>query len=105
MNSSTAVPAVIERQWDTPGPAVTIGDVDDVLGACSLEVLRQRKSFKWRTYPPEVLPAFVAEMDFDLAEQITEAVTAALAIGDSGYPHQGVLGEAFRDFAADPLGW
>jgi cystathionine beta-lyase len=99
------VPAIIERQWDTPGPAVTIGDVDDVLGACSLEVLRQRKSFKWRTYPPEVLPAFVAEMDFDLAEQITETVTAALAIGDSGYPHQGVLGEAFRDFAADRLGW
>jgi cysteine-S-conjugate beta-lyase len=79
--------------------------VDGVLGACSLEVLRQRKSFKWRTYAPDVLPAFVAEMDFDLAEQISETVTAALAIGDSGYPHQGVLGEAFRDFAADRLGW
>lgn len=79
--------------------------MDDVLGPCSLDLLRQRQSFKWRTYPADVLPAFVAEMDFDLAEQITEAVTAALAIGDSGYAHQGVLAEAFRDFAAARLGW
>jgi cystathionine beta-lyase len=79
--------------------------VDDLLGACSLEVLRQRQSFKWRTYPADVLPAFVAEMDFDLAGQISDAVTAALAIGDCGYAHQGVLGEAFRDFAAARLDW
>lgn len=77
----------------------------DVLGTCSLEALRQRKSFKWRTYPADVLPAFVAEMDFDLAEQISAAVAAALAIGDCGYAHQGVLGEAFREFAADRLDW
>jgi cystathionine beta-lyase len=84
---------------------ITIRSVDGLLGTCSLEVLRQRKSFKWRAYAADVLPAFVAEMDFDLAGQITEAVTAALAIGDSGYAHQGVLGEAFRDFAAGRLGW
>jgi cystathionine beta-lyase len=79
--------------------------VDGVLGPCSLEILKQRKSFKWRTYPADVLPAFVAEMDFDLAAQISEAVTAALAIGDSGYAHQGILGEAFCGFAAERLGW
>jgi cysteine-S-conjugate beta-lyase len=84
---------------------ITIRSVDGLLGTCSLEVLRQRKSIKWRAYAADVLPAFVAEMDFDLAGQITEAVTAALAIGDSGYAHQGVLGEAFRDFAAARLGW
>jgi cysteine-S-conjugate beta-lyase len=89
------------RNWN----AANIEGVDGLLGACSLEVLRQRKSFKWRTYPADVLPAFVAEMDFDLAGQISEAVTAALAIGDCGYAHQGVLGEAFRDFAAARLGW
>jgi cystathionine beta-lyase len=93
--------ATYGRTWTT----ANIGNVDGLLGTCSLEVLRQRQSFKWRTYPADVLPAFVAEMDFDLAEQITDAVTAALAIGDCGYAHQGVLGEAFRDFAADRLGW
>jgi cysteine-S-conjugate beta-lyase len=79
--------------------------VDPLLGTCSLPELRQRKSFKWATYPPDVLPAFVAEMDFTLAEPITRAVTAALAIGDSGYAHMGQLGEAFARFASGRLGW
>lgn len=30
----------------------------------SLESLRRRRSAKWAKYPPEVLPAWVAEMDF-----------------------------------------
>jgi cysteine-S-conjugate beta-lyase len=51
-----------------------------------------------------VLPAFVAEMDFDPAEPIKDAVRAALAAGDLGYPHKGRLGEAFAEFAADRLG-
>jgi cysteine-S-conjugate beta-lyase len=76
-----------------------------MLGTCSLDTLRQRQSFKWRTYPPDVLPAFVAEMDFDLAEPIRAAVAAALAIGDCGYAHKGALGEAFAAFAQQRLGW
>jgi cystathionine beta-lyase len=79
--------------------------VDSLLGTCSLPELRRRTSFKWRTHPADVLPAFVAEMDFDLAPPITRAVTAALAIGDCGYAHRGVLGEAYAAFAADRLGW
>ncbi len=76
-----------------------------MLGRCSLDALRQRKSVKWRTHPPDVLPAFVAEMDFDLAAPIVEAATAALAIGDCGYGHKGELGEAFAAFAAKRLRW
>jgi cystathionine beta-lyase len=79
--------------------------VDALLGRCSLEELRRRTSFKWKTYPPDVLPAFVAEMDFTVAEPITRAVTAALAIGDSGYGHIGHLDEVFARFASDRLGW
>ena len=55
--------------------------VDLLLGECSLPELRQRRSHKWRAYPPEVLPAFVAEMDFSLAEPVIAAVTSALALG------------------------
>jgi cysteine-S-conjugate beta-lyase len=79
--------------------------VDKILGDCSLERLRQRKSFKWRTHPADVLPAFVAEMDFDADESIKAAVVAALDAGDTGYPHRGELGEAFAEFAADRLDW
>jgi len=79
--------------------------VDALLGTCALPALRQRKSLKWRTFPDDVLPAFVAEMDFDLAEPIISAVTEALAIGDCGYAHKGALGEAFADFAQKRLRW
>src|SRR6266487_4108534 len=76
-----------------------------MLGACALPELAKRKSFKWRTYPPDVLPASVAEMDFDVAEPIADAIRAALAIGDTGYPHLGELAEAFAEFSAARLGW
>ena len=79
--------------------------MDALLGTCSLPQLRRRRSAKWRTYPDDVLPAFVAEMDFDLAPPIGPAVAAALAISDCGYPHKGALGEAYAAFAADRLGW
>jgi cysteine-S-conjugate beta-lyase len=82
----------------------TIHRVDAILGDCSLARLRTRTSHKWRTYPPDVLPAFVAEMDFDPAEEIKDAIRAALAAGDLGYPHKGDLGVAFAEFAAERLG-
>lgn len=78
--------------------------MDSILGDCSLARLRRRTSHKWRTYPDDVLPAFVAEMDFDPAEPIKDAVRSALAAGDLGYPHKGDLGQVFADFAADRLG-
>ncbi len=79
--------------------------METILGTCSPSDLAKRKSFKWRTYPADVLPAFVAEMDFTVAEPISEAIRAALAIGDTGYPHIGELGEAFTSFAGKRLGW
>jgi cystathionine beta-lyase len=79
--------------------------MDPLLGDCALDRLRRRKSFKWRTHDPDVLPAFVAEMDFDPAPQIKAAIAAALEAGDCGYPHVGELGAAFADYAEARLGW
>ena len=79
--------------------------VDALLGPCALDTLRQRSSMKWRTYPADVLPAWVAEMDFDLARPVIDAVTGALALGDCGYGLTGALDEVFAGFAADRLGW
>jgi cysteine-S-conjugate beta-lyase len=78
--------------------------VDPILGDCSLANLRRRTTYKWRTYPSDVLPAFVAEMDFDPAEQVKDAIRGALAAGDLGYPDKGQLGEAFAEFATGRLG-
>lgn len=55
---------------------------DDV----SLEALRARPGAKWRHYPEDVLPLWVAEMDFPLADAVKDAIRARLATDDLGYP-------------------
>ncbi|WP_229074381.1 MalY/PatB family protein [Actinoplanes sp. DH11] len=71
----------------------------------SLNRLRARTSEKWRTYPDDVLPMFVAEMDVLLAEPIVEAITEAVRRGDTGYPAGTAYGEAYGVFAAARWGW
>lgn len=80
---------------------VTIASFDDL----SLDTLRRRRSVKWRTYPPDVLPAFVAEMDFPLAPPVREALLEAVELDDCGYPFAGPLRDAFATFASDRYGW
>lgn len=71
----------------------------------SLERLRRRRSAKWAKYPPEVLPAWVAEMDFPLAAPVKQALLEAVELDDCGYAHPEELGEAFAEFAAARHGW
>ncbi len=72
-----------------------------------LAPLRRRRSVKWSTYPQDVLPLWVAEMDFPLAPAITAALRAALDRGDTGYanPAEGGAARAFAAFARDTWGW
>jgi cystathionine beta-lyase len=50
-----------------------------------LDVLRQRRSAKWQTYPADVLPLTVAEMDFSLAAPVADALREAVERSDAGY--------------------
>lgn len=76
------------------------------LEALPLETLRQRSSTKWRSYPDDVIPMFVAETDFALAEPITAALRAAVEIGDTGYtPPDPGLRDAFVGYAQRRWGW
>lgn len=76
------------------------------LEALPLETLRRRSSTKWRTYPADVLPLFVAETDFALAEPVQAALADAVAIGDTGYtPPDPGLRDAFAAFARRQLSW
>lgn len=72
-----------------------------------IEVLRRRTSEKWKAHPEDVLPLFVAEMDYGLAPAITAALREAIDTGDTGYvnPHDTRAAAAFADFAADAWGW
>jgi cystathionine beta-lyase len=67
--------------------------------------LRRRRSEKWRAYPPDVLPAFVAEMDYDLAEPVRAALRSAIDLDDCGYAQPAGIGETFARFAAARHGW
>lgn len=60
---------------------------------------------KWRTYPDDVLPLWVAEMDVPLAEPVVRAVGDALALGDTGYAAGTGYAEALAAFAAERWGW
>ncbi|MEV4688149.1 MalY/PatB family protein [Microbacterium sp. LWH3-1.2] len=76
------------------------------LQALPIDELRQRTSTKWRKYGEDVLPFFVAETDYALAPAITEVLTRAVQLGDTGYtpPEPGVR-EAFVGFAERRWGW
>lgn len=76
------------------------------VAADPIDLLRTRTSTKWRSFPADVLPLPVAEMDFPLAEPIAEALHAAIRRSDTGY-HSGSrhVAEAFHGFAARRLGW
>jgi cystathionine beta-lyase len=67
--------------------------------------LRRRRSRKWSTYAPDVLPCWIAEMDVELAEPVRQVLSDAVRRGDTGYPHIGELGRAYADFAAARFGW
>jgi cysteine-S-conjugate beta-lyase len=51
----------------------------------TISELRARRSHKWSAYGPDVLPAFVAELDVPLASEISEALLAAVSHHDLGY--------------------
>lgn len=70
-----------------------------------LDALRRRTSMKWRTYPEDVLPLWVAEMDVPLAAPVARAITDAVALGDTGYPAGTPYADALADFARTRWGW
>jgi cystathionine beta-lyase len=69
--------------------------------------LRARRGEKWQLYGPDVLPAWVAEMDFDLPPPVRRVVEEALAVDDLGYPLERpeALREAFAARMAARSGW
>ncbi|MER6279605.1 MalY/PatB family protein [Streptomyces sp. NPDC059688] len=72
--------------------------------------LSGRRSEKWRRYPPDILPAFIAEMDFPVAEPVIDAVRAHLTEGgDLGYAYvyttDAPVQRSFAAWAHESWGW
>ncbi|MFU8948082.1 MalY/PatB family protein [Mycetocola zhadangensis] len=78
----------------------------NLVPAAPLDVLRTRTSEKWTEHPADVIPMFVAEMDYPLAEPIRAALHAAIDRGDTGYvSSSNPVFSAFRDFAGRRWSW
>lgn len=69
-------------------------------------LVQQRTSVKWRRYEPDVLPMFVAEMDFTLAPEVRDTLVRAIDATDIGYLlGPGELALAFDQFARTRWSW
>ena len=71
------------------------------------EQARRALPQKWGSVDTDVLPAWVAEMDYALAPPVRDALATAVADGLTGYPRLGAggdLGRAYAGFAARHYG-
>ena len=85
--------------------------IRDQFDAVRLEDLEARTGFKWSRYTANgsgVLPAWVADMDFPIAEPIRRVVRDLVERSDLGYcepPEVGSLPEIFGQRMQEQLGW
>jgi cystathionine beta-lyase len=73
--------------------------------AISIAELRKRRSAKWTMFPPDVLPAWVAEMDFPLDEGVRNALLDSINHDDCGYANGAGVGAAFATFVQERYAW
>lgn len=67
--------------------------------------LRQRTSAKWRAFPEDVWPAWVAELDVELAEPVRAVLADAIARSDTGYLFPADLPRALTGFLERSQSW
>jgi cysteine-S-conjugate beta-lyase len=66
----------------------------------SVDQLRARGGGKWKQYPPDVIPAFVADMDFTVAPAVQQAVMQLTDSQDYGYGQMTDTVPLFEAFSA-----
>ncbi len=67
-----------------------------------------KNGLKWTYYDEDVIPAWVAEMDFGIAQPVTDALAKAVAEAQTGYANPKAIRrmvEAAVRFWADRFGW
>jgi cysteine-S-conjugate beta-lyase len=71
-----------------------------------IATLQARRTNKWHKFPPDVLPAWVADMDFGVAPSITAALTRLTQNQEYGYAaRDGLLAAAFVRRMERRFGW
>jgi cystathionine beta-lyase len=78
-----------------------MANFDDI----SIGDLRRRRSAKWTMFPADVLPAWVAEMDFPLDTNVRNALLDSIQHDDCGYANGAGVGAAFAAFVKARYDW
>jgi cystathionine beta-lyase len=79
--------------------------------ALSQSALRARRNVKWNQYDADVLPAFIADMDFAVAAPIQAAIERIVQHRDYGYPLRDgerlerLVAKAFANWMKARFGW
>ncbi|AJE46718.1 MalY/PatB family protein [Celeribacter indicus] len=77
----------------------------------SPEELRQRRNTKWNQFPPDVIPSFIADMDFRVAPPVQAAILQSVEREDYGYQMRDgakadrMLAGAFAARMEEAFGW
>ena len=78
------------------------------LDRLSMDALVGRRGEKWSTFPEDVLPAWVAEMDFPVAEPVHQILTSMVEHHDVGYPRDALdegVAEVFAERMRQQFAW
>jgi cystathionine beta-lyase len=72
-----------------------------------IDHLRRLSGIKWSRYGPEVLPAWVADMDIAAADCVVEAVQRLVSCSDFGYNRRALelIPETFASWQLSQHGW
>ena len=76
----------------------------------TVKAMREKNCMKWTHYEGDVLPLWVADMDFPPADVITQALTERARSGNLGYPTGYATGEpglrgALKTWLSERHGW
>jgi cysteine-S-conjugate beta-lyase len=80
---------------------------DTVFDQLTEQQLRERKTIKWNHFGPDVLPLWIAEMDFPTAPAVVDGIRACVADEEFGYPafREDTLARATADWCKRRYGW
>jgi cystathionine beta-lyase len=80
---------------------------DAVFNRLTEDQLRRRRTIKWNYFDPDVLPLWIAEMDFPTAPAVLDAARACVANEEFGYPSFGeaTLPNATADWCRRRYDW
>jgi cystathionine beta-lyase len=85
---------LVDRDWYLE----RVGNLQNV--ELSMSQLRERPGWKWHRYPDDVVPAWIAEMDFLPAEPIRARLVELAELGQYGYEDDAIYAALKREFAA-----